>query len=146
MVNSRKVVPAQPVDATPSNQLIGQYFTPERRSVWLYSIKPIQGSVFLNQPSRPTFALRTPASRRVERCCADPLRPPGLSATGLLWAEKRASQALSDLRCGGLQISHLPAVWEHNLLKTQDLRSVLGRMTSGSDDVAGLERALVPSS
>src|SRR6266571_5009228 len=65
--SSRKLMRAQPVDATPSNQLIGQYFTLESRSVWLYSIRPIQGSVFLNQPSRPTFALRTPASRRVEQ-------------------------------------------------------------------------------
>ena len=64
---SRKVVPAQPVDATPSNQLIGQCFIPERRSVWVYSIRPTQSSVFLNQPSRPTFALRTPANRRVRQ-------------------------------------------------------------------------------
>jgi hypothetical protein len=63
-------VPAQPVNATPSNQLIGQYFTPGQRSVWLYSIRPIQSSVFLNQPSRPTFTLRTPASRRVEQSVA----------------------------------------------------------------------------
>lgn len=47
---SRKVVPAQPVDATPSNQLIGQCFTRERRSVWLYSIRPTQSSVFLINP------------------------------------------------------------------------------------------------
>src|SRR5690349_19642611 len=61
-------------------------------------------------------------------------------------------RALFDFYPGGirtgapaLQISHLPPVWEHNLLKTQNFRSVLGRMTSGSDDVAGLKRALVPT-
>jgi hypothetical protein len=36
--NSRLVLQAQPVDATPSNQLIRQYVL-EKRSVWLYSVK-----------------------------------------------------------------------------------------------------------
>jgi hypothetical protein len=37
--NSRLVLQAQPVDATPSNQLIPQYFVLEKRPVWLYSVK-----------------------------------------------------------------------------------------------------------
>jgi len=44
-----------------------------------------------------------------------------------------------------LQISHLPAVWEHDLLKAQDVR-VFGSMTTGSDDVAWLERTLFSQS
>jgi hypothetical protein len=47
--------PAQSVDATPSNQLIGQDFTPERRSVWLYSIRPIQSSVFFESALATDF-------------------------------------------------------------------------------------------
>src|ERR1700692_1750292 len=41
----RLVVPAQWFDATPSNQLIRQYFRLENRSVRLYSIRPRQGGV-----------------------------------------------------------------------------------------------------
>jgi hypothetical protein len=41
----RLPVPAQPVDATPSSQLIRQYFPLENRSVRLYSIRPGQGGV-----------------------------------------------------------------------------------------------------
>jgi hypothetical protein len=39
-------VPAQPVDATPSNQLIGQYFSQGSDLSELYSIKPKQDSIF----------------------------------------------------------------------------------------------------
>jgi len=38
-------VPAQPVDATPSNQLVRQYFPLKNRSVWLTRPKPSQGNV-----------------------------------------------------------------------------------------------------
>src|SRR5260370_3637630 len=41
---AEKSCESQPVDATPSNQLIGQCFTLESRSVWLDSIRPIQDS------------------------------------------------------------------------------------------------------
>ena len=43
--NSWLVVPAQPVDATPSNRLIRQSFPLENRSVRFYSIRPSQGGV-----------------------------------------------------------------------------------------------------
>jgi hypothetical protein len=43
--NSRLVMPAELVDATPSNQLIQQYFPLENRSVRLYSIRLSQGVV-----------------------------------------------------------------------------------------------------
>ena len=39
-------MPAQPVDATPSNQLIRPYFTLENRSVWLHSVKTLARVVF----------------------------------------------------------------------------------------------------
>jgi hypothetical protein len=44
LAKSRLVVRAQPVDATPSNQLIRQYFPIENRSVRLYSISTREGS------------------------------------------------------------------------------------------------------
>src|SRR5713226_6072706 len=44
-VDVRLLVPAQPVDATPSNQLIRQYFPLENQSIRLYSIRTRQGSV-----------------------------------------------------------------------------------------------------
>jgi hypothetical protein len=45
-VNSRETVPAQPVDATPANRLIGQHFSQGTDLSELYSIKPKQDSVF----------------------------------------------------------------------------------------------------
>jgi hypothetical protein len=56
-----------------SNQLIGQYFTPERRSVWLYPIRSIQSSIFFESTLATNFALRTPASRRVEQVLRRPI-------------------------------------------------------------------------
>ena len=44
-LNTWLTLPAQPVDATPSNELIRQYFPLENRSVRLYSIRPSQGGV-----------------------------------------------------------------------------------------------------
>jgi len=41
----RLALRAQPVDATPSNQLFRQYFPLQNRSVRLYSIRTIQGSI-----------------------------------------------------------------------------------------------------
>jgi hypothetical protein len=43
--SARLVVPAQPVDATPSKQQIRQYFSLENRPIRLYSIRPSQGDV-----------------------------------------------------------------------------------------------------
>jgi DNA invertase Pin-like site-specific DNA recombinase len=42
----RKSVPAQPVDATPANRLICQYFSQRTDRSKLYSIKPKQDSLF----------------------------------------------------------------------------------------------------
>jgi hypothetical protein len=39
----RLTLPAQPVDATPSKQLIGQWFPIENRSVRFVFIRPIPG-------------------------------------------------------------------------------------------------------
>ena len=40
-----KGLPAQTVEATPSNQLIRQWFPTENPTVWLDSIRPSQGGV-----------------------------------------------------------------------------------------------------
>src|SRR6266850_8109987 len=56
-------VPAQPVDATPSNQLIRQYFPLENRSVRLYSIRPSQGGVsFESTLANDFWAVEAPLS------------------------------------------------------------------------------------
>jgi len=46
LAKSWKVLPAQPVDATPANRLIGQHFSQGTDLSELYSIKPKQDSVF----------------------------------------------------------------------------------------------------
>jgi hypothetical protein len=57
----RLCVPAQEVDATPSNLLIRQYFRLENRSVRVYSIKTLARMVFrLNQGSQTIFGLLRP--------------------------------------------------------------------------------------
>jgi len=61
---SRKVVPAQPVDATPFNRLIGQNFSQGSDLSELYSIKPKQDSIFrLYQSPRSNVALEAPLTR-----------------------------------------------------------------------------------
>jgi hypothetical protein len=56
-------LPAQPVDATPSDQLIRQYF-PEKTDLSGCAQSDLDRVVFrLNQRSRTTLAVETPASR-----------------------------------------------------------------------------------
>jgi hypothetical protein len=45
-VSLRISLPAQPVDATPANRLLGQHFSQGRYLSELYSIKPKQDSAF----------------------------------------------------------------------------------------------------
>jgi len=56
LANSRLVVPAQPVDATPSNQLMRQYFSLENRSVRLHSITPSQDGLTLESAFATTLS------------------------------------------------------------------------------------------
>jgi len=53
-------VPAQLVDATPSNQLIRQYFPLENRSVRLYSIRPSQDGIPFESALANDFQLLGP--------------------------------------------------------------------------------------
>jgi hypothetical protein len=78
----RFAVPAQPVDATPSNALIRQCFP--RRSVlfcWTRS-KPSQGSVPADLTLASDLAFVFNASGVRPKCCVDPLRPPDLPRLG----------------------------------------------------------------
>jgi hypothetical protein len=60
----RKFLPAQPVDATPANRLIGQNFSQGSDLSELYSIKPKQDSIFrLYQSPRSNVALEAPFTR-----------------------------------------------------------------------------------
>src|SRR5229473_872301 len=74
----RLALPAQTVDATPSNQLIRQYFPWRTDLFGCTRSKPSQGSVpadlTLASKFGPCFQYRLASSQ----CCVHPLRPPGL--------------------------------------------------------------------
>src|SRR6266481_6126268 len=69
-------LPAQPVDATPSNQLIRQYFPWRTDLFGCTRSKPSQGSVPTDLTSRAILALVFSARWVRAECCVDPLRPP----------------------------------------------------------------------
>jgi hypothetical protein len=72
----RLALPAQPVDATPSNALIRQYF-PRRSDLFgCPRSKPSQGSVPADLTLAIDLAFVFNASRVRLECCVDPLRPP----------------------------------------------------------------------
>jgi hypothetical protein len=73
---SGKRLPAQPVDATPSNVLIRQCFPGRTDLFGCTRSKPSQGSVpaDLTLASDLTFVFN--ASRVRPECCVDPLKPP----------------------------------------------------------------------
>src|SRR5882724_12318421 len=72
----RVALPAQPVDATPSNQLIRQYFPWRTDLFGCTRSKPSQGSVPTDLTSRAILALVFSARWVRAECCVDPLRPP----------------------------------------------------------------------
>src|SRR5882672_3061145 len=78
MTNSRLVVPAQPVDATPSNALIRQCFPGRSDLFGCPRSKPSQGSVPADLTLASDLAFVFNASRVRLECCVDPLRPPAL--------------------------------------------------------------------
>jgi hypothetical protein len=81
-VKARLTLPAQWVDATPSNQLIRQYFRLENRSVRLYPIRTRQGGVSFESTLANDFKLLRPGKHTSSQCCVDPWRPPALSGVG----------------------------------------------------------------
>src|SRR5713226_1775465 len=72
------MLPAQPVDATPSNQLIRQYFPWRTDLFGCTRSKPSQGSVPADLTWRAILAFVFNARWVRAECCVDPLRPPGL--------------------------------------------------------------------
>src|SRR6267142_1988647 len=74
-------VPAQPVDATPSNALIRQCFPGRSDLFGCPRSKPSQGSVPADLTLASDLAFVFNASRVRLECCVDPLRPPDLSGT-----------------------------------------------------------------
>src|SRR5258708_18602132 len=69
-------LPAHTVDATPSNQLIRQYFPWRTDLFGCTRSKPSQGSVPTDLTSRAILALVFSARWVRAECCVDPLRPP----------------------------------------------------------------------
>src|SRR6266436_1443486 len=74
-------LPAQPVDATPSNALIRQCFPGRSDLFGCPRSKPSQGSVPADLTLASDLAFVFNASRVRLECCVDPLRPPRLSGT-----------------------------------------------------------------
>src|SRR6266446_3399470 len=75
----RLTLPAQPVDATPSNALIRQCFPGRSDLFGCPRSKPSQGSVPADLTLASDLAFVFNASRVRLECCVDPLRPPQLS-------------------------------------------------------------------
>src|SRR6267142_4034059 len=73
------MVPAQPVDATPSNALIRQCFPGRSDLFGCPRSKPSQGSVPADLTLASDLAFVFNASQVRLECCVDPLRPPDLS-------------------------------------------------------------------
>src|SRR6266446_8137536 len=74
----RLTLPAQPVDATPSNALIRQYFPGRSDLFGCPRSKPSQRSVPADLTLASDLAFVFNASRVRFECCVDPLRPPDL--------------------------------------------------------------------
>src|SRR6266566_6627826 len=79
------MLPAQRVDATPSNALIRQYFPGRSDLFGCPRSKPSQGSVPADLTLASDLAFVFNASRVRLECCVDPLRPPRLSGLGSEW-------------------------------------------------------------
>ena len=93
-------MPAQTVDATPSNALIRQCF-PGRSDLFGCSrSKPGQGSVPTDLTLASDLAFVFNASRVRLECCVDPLRPPRLSG------HRPEGRSRPELSCGNPLISH----------------------------------------
>src|SRR5208283_1193879 len=80
----RFALPAQPVDATPSNALIRQCFPGRSDLFACIRSKPSQGSVPADLTLASDLAFIVDASLVRPECRVDPLRPPRLSRLGLL--------------------------------------------------------------
>src|SRR5258708_15604695 len=72
----RFALPAQMVDATPSNALIRQYFPGRSDLFGCPRSKPSQGSVPADLTLTNDLAFVFNVSRVRLECCVDPLRPP----------------------------------------------------------------------
>src|SRR5260370_9591970 len=91
----RFAVPAQPVDATPSNALIRQYFPGRSDLFGRPRSKPSQGSVPADLTLASDLAFVFNSSRVRLECCVAPLRPPRFPATSNLYGGWRTVPALA---------------------------------------------------
>src|SRR6266481_7255821 len=94
-LNARLTLPAQSVDATPSNQLIRQYFPWRTDLFGCTRSKPSQGGVPTDLTSRAILGLVFSARWVRAECCVDPLRPPRLPDT---WSYVISSEETADAR------------------------------------------------
>jgi hypothetical protein len=91
-------LPAQPVDATPSNALIRQCFPGRSDLLGCTRSKPSQGGVPADLTLESDLAFVFNASRVRSECCVDPLNAPSQSDT----ARRRSfsSQGYDRINCG----------------------------------------------
>src|SRR6266850_5591034 len=85
-------MPAQPVDATPSNALIRQCFPGRSDLFGCPRSKPSQGSVPADLTLASDLAFVFNASRVRLECCVDPLRPPVLTYRGAATSNVQATE------------------------------------------------------
>src|SRR6266850_2595679 len=111
-------MPAQPVDATPSNALIRQCFPGRSDLFGCPRSKPSQGSVPADLTLASDLAFVFDASRVRLECCVDPLRPPILSESRSFSGRARAasrhkSLALSAIAANAalLRIPRSPSIF-----------------------------------
>src|SRR5712664_3890228 len=89
------MLPAQPVDATPSNALIRQCFPGRSDLFGCPRSKPSQGSVPADLTLASDLAFVFNASQVRLECCVDPLRPPALPDMWILGDFTSSVSALS---------------------------------------------------
>jgi hypothetical protein len=76
---SRETVSAQPVDATPYNQLLWQYF-PSRIGLYCSpQSEPKQGFALFELTPANEISPADTYQKTLSKCCIDPLRSPNLS-------------------------------------------------------------------
>ena len=95
---SRETMPAQPVDATPSNRLIRQYF-PSRIDLYgSTQSEPKQGSVLFESTLAYEISLLDSYKKTSSKCCIDRLSRQGLSEYGPSYWRPRATLSREVLR------------------------------------------------
>src|SRR5882724_4213644 len=129
----RLVLPAQPVDATPSNALIRQCFPGRSDLFGCPRSKPSQSSVPADLTLASDLAFVFNASQVRLECCVDPLRPPEFNGQ---FAPNCSSESEG---CSGTPLVGFRFAKTGFLPKEEEPRAI-GKTDQGSAGNAGLGR------